>query len=406
MKDINNILIYGRKTTTYKYAVLLSIFDYIFEFPTEPSKNHFHFIPIIYLAKRFFFYYYPFCFYPNIYQGGSAGSRPRIITKISDFIEDLPNIARMPNKPEYISNIINSKENGIIYFNKWFEHQKPLLNLLIKTLIQIRKRILYQPLQYLHNVKGEEIRFFGLYNKNTHFNEDYDIHRENGMGTKFPKNGNWETLIQSEDTFLVIDELVYRELGYLRLWGRDVIIKSWLDFIVKGSQNILNITPSLLFNLFDIIYEDIFTRDPSLMQDYKELYHRINLNNCFYSNAYLKPQNIHLDHFLPWSYYPVNRFWNLVPCKNEIKLKKSNFLPEWNKKIKKAMQLHLERCVNAAEQEPLIENDLRYFYLISQKDDSDIKSKSKEEIVNDLIKHVEVELDNLAKIIPGKRFSF
>lgn len=35
IRDINNILEYGRKTTSYKYATLLAIFDFITEHPSE-----------------------------------------------------------------------------------------------------------------------------------------------------------------------------------------------------------------------------------------------------------------------------------------------------------------------------------------------------------------------------------
>ena len=68
IRDINNILEYGRKTTSYKYATLLAIFDFITEHPSELPINNLHFIPIDYLARQFISYYYPFSFH-NFYQG-------------------------------------------------------------------------------------------------------------------------------------------------------------------------------------------------------------------------------------------------------------------------------------------------------------------------------------------------
>lgn len=35
LKTIENILEYGNKDTTYKYALLVSIFDYLIEYPNE-----------------------------------------------------------------------------------------------------------------------------------------------------------------------------------------------------------------------------------------------------------------------------------------------------------------------------------------------------------------------------------
>jgi len=51
IRDINNILEYGRKTTSYKYATLLAIFDFITEHPSEHAINNLHFIPIVHLAR-------------------------------------------------------------------------------------------------------------------------------------------------------------------------------------------------------------------------------------------------------------------------------------------------------------------------------------------------------------------
>jgi len=68
IRDINNILEYGRKKTSYKYATLLAVFDFITEHPSEQAINNLHFIPITYLSRQFISYYYPFSFH-NFYQG-------------------------------------------------------------------------------------------------------------------------------------------------------------------------------------------------------------------------------------------------------------------------------------------------------------------------------------------------
>jgi len=83
IRDINNILEYGRKMTSYKYATLLAVFDFITEHPSEQTINNLHFIPIVYLARQFISYYYPFSFH-NYYQGSLAADKS---LKVLNFID-------------------------------------------------------------------------------------------------------------------------------------------------------------------------------------------------------------------------------------------------------------------------------------------------------------------------------
>ena len=53
------ILQYGSRDTTYKFGLLLGVVDYVIEQPLQTPTNNFHFIPIFYLAKQYFAYYYP-----------------------------------------------------------------------------------------------------------------------------------------------------------------------------------------------------------------------------------------------------------------------------------------------------------------------------------------------------------
>ncbi|MCT7964635.1 hypothetical protein NG791_28570, partial [Laspinema sp. D1] len=48
---------------------------------------------------------------------------------------------------------------------------------------------------------------------------------------------------------------------------------------------------------------------------------------CIYSGTILTPNNISIDHYLPWSYVAHDRLWNLVPTLPEINSSKSNKLP-------------------------------------------------------------------------------
>ncbi len=49
-----------------------------------------------------------------------------------------------------------------------------------------------------------------------------------------------------------------------------------------------------------------------------------------YGETILTPENISIDHFVPWSYVAHDEFWNLHPTTRSINSSKSNNLPEWD----------------------------------------------------------------------------
>lgn len=48
---------------------------------------------------------------------------------------------------------------------------------------------------------------------------------------------------------------------------------------------------------------------------------------CLYSGKLLDPENISLDHYLPWSFVAHDQPWNLIPILPEVNSSKSNNLP-------------------------------------------------------------------------------
>ena len=48
-----------------------------------------------------------------------------------------------------------------------------------------------------------------------------------------------------------------------------------------------------------------------------------------YGGGVISPDNISIDHFVPWSYVAHDEFWNLHPTTRSINSKKSNHLPAW-----------------------------------------------------------------------------
>ncbi|MHA1228091.1 MAG: hypothetical protein ACTSPV_15210 [Candidatus Hodarchaeales archaeon] len=101
---------------------------------------------------------------------------------------------------------------------------------MVRLLFKFRRPILDQPLQYIRNLKGGIISFFGLLSKEGPFNSPFDQHRKMGLPLcwNIVKNArNWEDLESLENTFLFLSHQTYREISSLRFWLRDVLIKRW-----------------------------------------------------------------------------------------------------------------------------------------------------------------------------------
>ena len=406
IRDINNILEYGRKTTSYKYATLLAIFDFITEHPSELPINNLHFIPIVYLARQFISYYYPFSFH-KFYQGSLAEDKK---LKVLNFIDDFKSqVHSEGNIQDKILNKIRSlDEGGIFWINRLYELPDSLPVSLIELLWKVRGRILLQPLNYLHNVNGEIIRFFGILNSDLPFKASYDEHRAQAIKQKRPSSIDWSVLLQYDRTSLIIDDLTYQELARYRFWTRDVILKAWFTYCLEGESR-KNNSPNieiLLYKLLGYIYSSEVSRDPLLISHYREFYGDIGATKGIYmGNVFESGSNYHIDHFLPWSYYPINRFWNLYPSEPSINLIKSNHITNWNDNLEENIRFHLRLCLNHKEH-PLIENDLRYFYIHLLKNPKlDILHHENELIEEEIISFLKSERKKLLEIIPGRIFN-
>jgi hypothetical protein len=49
--------------------------------------------------------------------------------------------------------------------------------------------------------------------------------------------------------------------------------------------------------------------------------------NCIYSGQEITPQNLSLDHFLPWSFVAHDQLWNIIPTPKNVNSAKSDWLP-------------------------------------------------------------------------------
>ena len=405
IRDINNILEYGRKTTSYKYATLLAIFDFITEHPSELPINNLHFIPIDYLARQFISYYYPFSFH-NFYQGSLAADKS---LKVLNYIDEFKLKIRLEggNKNKIFRKIRSLEEGGIFWINRLYELPDELPISLTDLLWRVRKTILSQPLKFLHNVNGEIIRFFGILNSDLMFKASYDEHRAQAIKQKLPPSMTWSELLRYDRTSLIIDDLTYQELARYRFWTRDVILKAWFNYCLEGESKRRNSTniEILLYKLLGYIYTSELSRDPLLISHYRELYEEIDAMRSVYTGTLFNSKaDYHIDHLLPWSYYPINRFWNLYPSEPSINIKKSNNIPDWTDTLEGNIRTHIQVCLSHKEH-PLICNDLKYYYYNLLKNrELDIMGRENELIEEEIISFLKIERKKLLEIVPGRIF--
>ena len=405
IRDINNILEYGHKTTSYKYATLLAIFDYITEHPSEQAVNNLHFIPIVYLSRQFISYYYPFSFH-NYYQGSLApGKSLKVINLINEFQEEIHSRGTSDKIHQKINTL---KENGIFWINRLYELPEPLTETLIDLLWKVRKRILSQPLTFLHNVKGEIIRFFSILNNDLPFKSSYNEHREDAIKQKKSGSMTWREILQYDKTSIVIDDLTYQELALYRFWTKDVILKAWFHYCLEGESRRNNSTniEILLYKLLGYVYTSESSRDPLLISHYRDFYEEIGAMQSVYTGvSFNSKTKFHIDHLLPWSYYPINRFWNLYPSEPSINIRKSSNIPEWTDLLEENIRSHIQNCLTHKDH-PLVANDLNYYYYNLMKNrDLEIINRENDLIEEEIITFIKGEIKMLLEIIPGRIFN-
>ena len=123
------------------------------------------------------------------------------------------------------------------------------------------------------------------------------------------------------------EQLMYYFTEYDGLDTRIRIVPEWMEYL-KKNQEILR--GWIQYNM--IVY--LQRRNPSVPGISDKLYppqerKLEKVKKYCYGENRLAPENISIDHFVPWSYVAHDEFWNLHPTTRAINSSKSNHLPEW-----------------------------------------------------------------------------
>lgn len=99
-----------------------------------------------------------------------------------------------------------------------------------------------------------------------------------------------------------------------------ILIYEWAKFLEKT-----NFTPRLISKI-----EELGIKKRRSLNKYRKILLEIDTTNCFYCNDPVFENDIHIDHFIPWSYIYEDSIWNLVISCSKCNLKKSDNLAPRN----------------------------------------------------------------------------
>jgi len=235
------------------------------------------------------------------------------------------------------------------------EYQK-LPDYYISLLQHIRSTVIDMPIRYISNVNQKRLELFTVYHKQMPLhNSDFKSIINEGR-KKIPGiNQTYYDLEKNETFFILISHRVFEELKEMRFWIKDVITKQWALQCSKYSPSDIN-SKLLLESLEGIPYSR------NSLEFYRKTYIGLKLNNCFYTDKKINENQFVIDHFLPWSRFPSDFFWNLFPTSADLNSKKSDKLIVLNEYIRNtAIHKHLEACIGANI--PRINDELKITYI-------------------------------------------
>ena len=348
--QIERVLSFGQMSSTYKLAVLRSLVDFIIEHPAREAQNGFHFIPVMELARRVLTYYWG----PsqlNIAQG-PGGKTPVIPRAVND----------LATSDLIIPGVMGRLAEGGFAVGELILNAPELPRQLVATLVKVRQTLLEQPLRYIHNVGGETEQLFSLWTEEgISPGAPYEAHRKAALsgGRKLRGATNWLELLRREYCQVVLSARSYEEITELRFWLRDAIIIRWVRQCEKFSARGASV-PVHAFELFPL------ERDNERVGQLKQLYRGLGEEHCLYSGELLG-RTFDLDHLLPWSRFPVNLFWNMVPATPKVNRGrggKFDRIPRWTDDLKARYGAFLLGCIRSSSdlfQADIHETYRRYF---------------------------------------------
>lgn len=281
--------LFYRTTNSYKYLYFLSILDIL-------ERRRFSFNAPISL-REIFAEMLVLAWYPHYYFKLSFGTQDKIAEKLEELdIETDIDLTSKNNFKSTLRNLILSQDLAKVF--EFFKKNVPF-RLIRPFLVDKLKKF---DVNYEVVIRTPEIAC-------SFFDIDKPLYCFNDID------------------FNDVDSIVLHEewIDYLRVNYK--IVKSWASWEwLQYMQSKNPTTPNLINKLFMPQSRGSLSSEKDfwgLVLQYESLH-------CIYSNQVLDPDNLSLDHYLPWSFVAHDQLWNLIPTYPSINSSKSNNLPSYD----------------------------------------------------------------------------
>ena len=264
LKNIQLILQSGSFSSTYKFALLISLSRLAIEKGEDSGES----LSLDYaeIAEKFIELYWkqavPYVFNDEgqLILNQNNGKQAAIVNRIIGLRQKYSSLGVL-------------RRDSLVWLN------------LVKGVARIVKDM---PVQYLQNIDGRNFEF--LYQ-----------------------------LDQCRKQLILLPQVMYCLRQFSEII-EELCQKRWIDYIRKNSSNapILNQLP----NLEQFMFEPSRNQLSSVANVLIELQEC----RCFYCNKEMKKNNYAVDHFIPWSMYPSDTGHNFVLADSSCNSKKSNLL--------------------------------------------------------------------------------
>ena len=308
---MERILAEALTSATYKFAVLRAIVDAVIEAPKCEPRNGFHRLPVIDLARRVLAYYWK----PYKLEIAQAEGNLALFRVIHNLLR----------QQSVLGGTSLDTLDGGARLLEFIPGASTLEKHLRDALLKARTTLLQYPLRHLPNVGGRRLELFHVVTSAEDgtadlFATSYDDHLARAPGAiAFKGCVNWLDMLRQERTAVVLSARAWEEIAEMRFWLSDAIKLRWL---VACEQYAANGKPVRA----DCLTMDWPERDQVAMLQLRQLYDKVGWHKCIYSGAVLT-RDVELDHLLPFSRFPVNYFWNIVPTTRKLNQQKRDKLP-------------------------------------------------------------------------------
>lgn len=297
--NIGKIIERGKKSSTYKYALLRGTIDIIQEnSPYISFQKDRVFIPLGLLLEKWIIYYYPLYQLKDII--------PQNTSKKSSFQQKLKNLINFYDSKGGFSAFYNDLRNKSIPIDFRLEFFE-----LLKTI--------------LTTITGMPMKHLGFSVSKNHYSI-FIPHKKKIQKANYLKYGEIENIIEDFGAFSLPVEYyqIFKLLGSF-VNGQDSILFKWAEFSSKTSGDYFSVNKVLNELLKSPVTKRNITESKKL---YTDILNKKGMFYCVWTGKKLTSlSETNIDHMIPFSIWKNNDLWNLMPSTPNINSKKRDKIP-------------------------------------------------------------------------------